>query len=484
MDFTRYVAPGVYTSVVPGPQIGIQGSTPSSVGIFGLGRGYQTDLETVAIPFDAEEDVSAGVTAGPVASNTLRQYGIDPTTIVVSNVATGVVYAQQTTTSPPDGDYVIIPTVGPSGQSPSYDTTYKIIRVDGGTLASGTNVQVTYQYTNSEYFNATTFFDFSDVVNKYGAPFNADGSVGSELSLAARFAFINGAGSVVCAPLTNITGPVVTDYADALAKLEGVDGISVIVCANGNPNIFPYVRDHVTSQSESKHERRAILGMDGSVNTVTTETLQATAKTISNSRVALVSVPTANYFNTSTSQATKLGGQYVAAALAGWVVSHAPQIPLTRKTITGFSSVDSVPEAQKNAETQAGLLVVESNLRVRHGVTTNSNGLLNREWSILGQQDAMAYRMRSYFDDDNLIGSIINDLTLSNVKTSASAALDSLVNDGTIQAATDLKVRTVVNTPDAIEVAYAWSPSLPANYLDVKFTLNVTSGDITESSTL
>ena len=57
-------------------------------------------------------------------------------------------------------------------------------------------------------------------------------------------------------------------------------------------------------------------------------------------------------------------------------------------------------------------------IQVRHGVTTNPTDLLTREWSIIGQQDVMVYRIRDYLDADGLIGQPIYDTTLIQVKAS------------------------------------------------------------------
>ena len=37
---------------------------------------------------------------------------------------------------------------------------------------------------------------------------------------------------------------------------------------------------------------------------------------------------------------------------------------------------------------------------VRHGVTTNSGDTLVREWNVVGQEDAMVYRLRGYLDSE------------------------------------------------------------------------------------
>jgi hypothetical protein len=55
-----------------------------------------------------------------------------------------------------------------------------------------------------------------------------------------------------------------------------------------------------------------------------------------------------------------VGGQYVAAALAGMLASYAVSTPLTRKPVSGFNGVNDFRSRQdKNDDAASGLLVVE-----------------------------------------------------------------------------------------------------------------------------
>ncbi len=484
MDFSKYNSPGVYTESIPGPLIGVQSSTPTSVGIFGKGRGYRIDLETLTIPADFVDPDDSSLTA--VETPNLRQRGIDHTTLRVINSSSGVEYVAQTVTSPPNGDFVIVSTPGPSGVVNGADSTITIKRVIGSSLSDETDVQISYQYTDADYYEAQKFYDYDDVVDFYGSPFDAAGAIASEITLACNLAFTNGAQTII-AVAANGSGSIDTsDYVAALAKLEGIDEIAVIVPAVGDTNVFAALRDHVALQSTQKNERRAIIGTDGSAATFSSAARIAQAKSMVNSRVLLVSPSTVKYYNSAISQVQTLGSQFAAAALAGVAVTQNPAEPLTRKTVAGFVGIESASDAQKNQETAAGLCVIESAsgsaLRVRHGVTTNPQTQITREWSILGQQDAMSYRLRSTFESDGLIGSIISDTTLSNVKASAATALESLVSDGIIQGYQNLKVRQQVQNLDVIEVSFEWKASLPLNYVVVRFTISVATGDVSTNS--
>ena len=53
-------------------------------------------------------------------------------------------------------------------------------------------------------------------------------------------------------------------------------------------------------------------------------------------RIALVSPSTFNYYAPELNKPIVLGGQYMAAALAGLTISMIAAMPLTRKTVRGF----------------------------------------------------------------------------------------------------------------------------------------------------
>lgn len=475
-DFTRYQAPGVYTESVPGPQVSVYSNAPEAIGIFGATVGYRHDIESLTIDPDLQTD--DGLKPAPTVP--LRQKGVREATVVVSNPSSGTIYSQGT-------DYTI---EALEGGSNTRSRSYVLKRViDGGHIQEGDRVQVEYDYTDDELFKPTVFYDYDDVVEYYGSPFDGQGGIQSELTLAARLAFLNGASHIigVAVDSANPESPVQIEYEEALNKLVGEPNVSIIVPATGMQSILPAVLSHVTTQSQRGYERRAILGIDGTKTKVSSQAMMDLAQSLRSKRISLVSTPSLQYNIPELDQTTELGGQFAAAALAGLSVSNSPALPLTRKLVLGFAGVTNrVADGQMNQETQAGLMVIETMrsgaLRVRHGVTTNPSNIFTREWTVTGQEDAMVYRIRSYLDADGLIGSIINDLTLVNVKASAESSLRSLVQDGIIRNYRDLKVRQIIDTPDVIEVRFEWQASLPLNYISVRYSISTTTGEIEQLS--
>jgi hypothetical protein len=472
-DFSRYQPPGVYTEAVPGPQLSVQSQTPTSVGLFGMTIGYRKDTESLVIDPDLDETT-------PATNRTLRQAGIRTDTVQVRNPNSGELYNVGT-------DYTVeTVTVGGDALPNTRDDLFTINRVvDGGHIDPGDTVEVAYNYVDDNYFDAYSFYDYDDVRDAYGDPFDDAGNIQSELSLAAKFAFQNGAQRIICAAVdpSSPDAPTLADYEDALDRLKDESDISVIVPATGMQTIQTIVQAHVNLQSKNRYERRAIIGRDGSGTAVSSAQRITDAQGMANSRIAMVSPATMKYFAPELNREIIVGSQFLAAAAAGIAVSQNPAQPLTRRQIVGFADVaEKVPESQKNLESQNGLMVIEktrrNSIRVRHGVTTNPQDTLTREWSVVGQEDAMVYRLREYLDNDRLIGDIIDDLTMVNVKASADAALQSLVRDRIVRGYRDLKVRQLETQPDVLEIRYEWIASLPLNYLVVRYSLSVTTGEV------
>lgn len=572
-EFSRvnYQPPGIYTQSLGGPQLAVNSTVPTAVAIFGQAVGYRTYRESVRVPDDVTDGTalvpattdklthtgvkiieqaivarsgtnianlkSPGSTFGgttPTANDYIQLYGQTRTSengvykwvsaalplepvfnpFVVVNPITGFVYAEGI-------DYTIF-RITASGTTDLNDVAerddeYAIKRVkgtaSGAARASLINerdlVQVAYRYTNPEYFDVHAIYDYDDLRERYGEPFSSSGSIQSELTLAAKFAFMNGAttvmtcavdtegvyptGSVTAGGSSNAGQPksLSLNYQDALEKFADESQIAIVVCASGNGDYFDMVKAHVSAQSERKYERRAIVGLDGSSTIVGKAARLTAATTLRDRRVALISPAVFKHYAVELGgDSIKLGSQFVAAAIAGKSVSQIAAMPLTRKTINGFIGPhytvdDPGREAQKTEESKNGLLVVEktrtNQIHIRHGVSTDPTDLLSAEWSITGQEDVMVYRVRDYLEADGLIGMPIYDTTLLQVKASAESALVSLQRDAIIVGFQNLKVRQIATMPDVVEVRYEWKPAYPLNYILVRYSVEVMTGDVLPS---
>lgn len=425
----------------------------------------------------------------PSNTQTLAQQGINVGSVVVTNPNSGVAYRL-------NSDYVVVNVGGTNGTS---NALYAIQRVTNGSLSPGDYIQVSYNYTNPAYYSPYLFYSYRDVVQAYGQPFDlTTGAIQSGLSLAAKFAFLNGASQVVCAavqPTVPVTGSNGTttltadagDYETALGMLADQAVVAVVCADTGLQEVQVLLQAHVDQQSNSRFERRGIVGPDGTVAAVPASQRIIDAKEMDDSRIMYVSPSTFNYFSTELNQQIVLGGQYMAAALAGLTCAQSFAMPLTRKTVAGFSGVNELEQTgQMDLEASNGICVVWKNrnniIQVRHGLSTKPDSLITREWNIIGQQDAMIYTLRAYLESDNLIGQPIYAYTMMNVMGSAEAALQQLVTNGLIVDYTSLSVQQMATNPDVLEVSFNWLPAFPLNYIVCTFSISLTSGNVTTNT--
>jgi len=485
VDFSRYLPPGVYTNPTETTVLAINNAIPTAVALVGLSIGSNKFVQSIVINPDTSTSV-------PAINATLAQLGIDQATIVVSNPSTGQVYTLNT-------DYTVVSVNGTASGTAA--SAYAISRVISGHINVGQVVQISYTYTDASYYQPQVFYTYNDVVTMYGAPFasvptttNPNGFVvQSELTLGAKFAFLNGASQVMTVAVNpaNPSAPNYGDYYNALQLLNDQALVSVVVPCSGSylGPLNQAVQEHVDQQSASRFERRAILGMDGTAgNTVSSTQRIQYASDLYDERIALVSPTSFSYYSPELSQTINLGGQYIACALAGMAVSMSAAQPLTHKAITGFAGInDSVNDSQKSFESQNGLMVIEmappngGRMWVRHGVTTNNADLFHREWNIVGQQDSMVYTLRAYLQNSNLIGQPIYDYTMINVKAAAEAGLQSLLVNGLIAGYNSLTVRQLITNPDVLEISYNWKPSMPLNYIVLTFGIDLSTGTVTST---
>lgn len=472
IDFSVYLPPGIYTNPVSTTPIAINNAIPTTVGMFGTTQGYRHYIQSITINPDTNDTT-------PAINQTLAQEGINVSTLTVANPNSGQLYTLNT-------DYTVVLI---SGVNNSENALYTISRVISGHINPGQVVQISYQYTNAAYYQPTLFYTYQDVVTAYGPPFDTTtGAILSELTLGAYFTFLNGAYQIMTVAVNpaNPSSPTVGDYYNALQLFYDQALIALVICCNGSMQpLQQLIQEHIDQQSANRFERRAIIGMDGTVNPIPTSQRIINAEELFDERIALISPATFYYYAPQLNTTVTLGGQFIACALAGMVVNMSPAQPLTHKIITGFTSVAEIElDAQKSYETENGLMVIEMSppngqrMWVRHGVATDTTDLIHREWSITGQQDAMVYSLRAYLTAANLIGQPIYDYTLVNVKAATEAALQSLIVDSIIVNYAGLTVRELLTNPDVLEVSFSWQPAFPLNYIVLTFGISLTTGSI------
>src|SRR4051812_47252683 len=210
-----YVPPGVYVSTKSTGSTGATGIGDTVLCLVGRGAGHRVYTE--------------GISFANGNSVALRQLGIDPTPVPFSIADNGLVtygpgsgsvlvtparsgskpYAMDDTThnpADPPGtrDYSIVQ----SAETDASQRTTHIVRSPGSTIPAGANdtVLVRYHYTDNAYHQLHSFTDYATFTALYGPALDPNtGDINSPLSLAAQFAFSNGANVIyaVACPTTD-----------------------------------------------------------------------------------------------------------------------------------------------------------------------------------------------------------------------------------------------------------------------------------------
>lgn len=355
-------------------------------------------------------------------------------------------------------------------------------------ITDADTVTVQYNYADVNYWTPTVFSDFNDVIEKYGDAFDSSGGVNSELSFAAKMSILNGASAVIGVPVP--ADATQQDWEDALLKLEDEEDGQIIVPLTGNTVVHGLVQAHITKMKLRNIFKTAMLGMDGSSNTVTKEQLRAQAGVLgavadTKGDICLVSPAVFTYYNSFLNVDVPIGGQFAASALAGMHAGRPVSDSLTRKQIAGISAVsDKRTTLDKNQDAAAGLLVIEQmtntgSIRVRHEITTSPEDINKREFSVALQRNNMIKRVVDAVDR-NIIGQIYADSSApGKVAAIVNQILSGLVTAGQLTAYTGLGARVSPSDPTLIEVRWQYKPVYTVHYVQITFGVNLSSGGIT-----
>jgi hypothetical protein len=416
----------------------------------------------------------------------LTAQGTDITGIHIGPAGTSArkVYRRKTAGTGADNTWRLVATISNNAANnldddTMSDATAALAATPVQGIAAGDTVTVTYDYTDQDYYAPTLFDDYNDVADKYGAPFDADGNIDSQLSFAARLVFLNGASEIIAVAAPSDSD---NDIETALEKLTNEEDVRiVVVLGQGSAANVAAASSHVSTMINDGLYRFAVVGRDGSTATVDAQDMRDAASALNNEAVRFVSPASFTMQNPITGRALNVGGQYIAAALAGMYAARDLHIPLTRKTLAGFTGVGDVRTASElGLDSAAGLLVIEDKggiLRVRHDITTAVGSVNSRESSVVRAKYEMAHRIKRSLDD-SIVGLVVPDgRGPMLVENAVAAILESLRIEQVISAYQDVKGRLLTGDPTTVEVRFSYTPSYPLNNISVVFTIDTLSGD-------
>ena len=269
-------------------------------------------------------------------------------------------------------------------------------------------------------------------------------------------------------------------------------------------SIFQAFQDHVDYQQKYNDQYMVIIcGEDGTDTTITS---YAARTTIQNHAVTLQSryadetgisryaedtvLLSASKFKRplpSGNNKLSLGGQYAAAGIAGMLASRKVSSTLTRKNLVGFSDlVENLSRQNKTEDSSRGLFVIEQNgyvLQVRHALTLNTVSVDKSELSVVRAKHKMINSLRLTVDEQ-VIGRVVADNNAPLIVASAiGGTLSTMVDDGDIVSFSDVQAKILSYSPTTIEVRFAYRPAFPVNYINIRFSIDLTSGSLTLGET-
>jgi hypothetical protein len=472
-----YQPPGIYINEQPEPMPNLPSVValpPARIALVGPSRGYQQNTETIQM----------STTPTP-----LSKRGIDDDTITVTALD-GTLYALTT-------DY----TVTQTGTTSESVTT--ITRNSGGMITTeGAVVYISYQFTDSSYYEPYQSTDWDEIQARYGQAIDpTTGAVGSALSLAARIAIEQGALDLVLVPTLGSATPSTVTAAQlkqGLDKLLARDDVGVVVSlavgiggsdvsAGETKTVADDLKAHVQTATNGGQYRIGIIGYD----TMVTRSFDQAALAINYERIMLAYPQAMNWYNGLTNTTMEIGGPYLAAAYAGMMASYAVQIPLTRKLVRSFSSIPSrirgsMTMAFRNTLSANGVSVTEQTtdgrLVIRHALSTDPRNVLSREISITRSKDALLRLIYLSIDTSQIIGTAADEESPERLRGIVEGALNQADQANVIISWSNLSVRRSPLDLTRMEVKFAYEPAFPLNQIVVSFSISTTTGAITTTN--
>lgn len=414
--------------------------------------------------------------------------GIGSTTILVENVE--IVRGATSTDTIPDTTTNDVSSVVMVGDLPGYSqyavstdytiTDNTIVWGGGVAPAQGNSYYLTfYKVKDASYYEPATFFDIKDVRNYYGNELN--GGVISEITLAAALAFQNGAAQVVCVQQESAS---TADKKSAIDKLELVDLDYILAPGMTDSTMSNYIWASVVKMNSitMKKERQYItsgLELNDSV-----ATLQARAESFNDELVTMIAPAKVEVVQTdglcNIDQSLIVSGAYAGAALAGKMSDPNFDVaePVTYKVIYGINSLAGVKyyDTEMNNLAASGSCVLFDNngtIRVRHGLTTNTDGSAYKaEIQIVNIKQATKKELRLVlkpFIGTKYVTPLTNSLIAATIDSFCKQKVSAQIFDGY----RNISVTQSTQDPRIALVSFEFKPVSTTTWIDVNFGMYI-----------
>lgn len=495
-----YTPPGVVVSETVNPSVSPLLATPASICLIGHSAGDLSRTDAITL----SGTTALALPGAPTGAVVTIVKVVDATDPSISEAQVDGVYPSG------EGGYVF----SSSGNTIRRGNSSPVI-------PDGNTVYVYYTYVPSDYFQAIRFDNMGDIITRFGDAYDTTGTaINSELTYAAAIAFENGAQDVVLQPLfynnagtreqpTDVQVATSSAWANNFVALRDITDINVVVPVIGQSaanvgdaqqlTIIQTLQDHIKFMKDSDQQYLiGVVGEDSSVSSSVAQmaTLRSHAQTLAaryagdvTQQVIFVSPSSfTRALPTGANTAIAVGGQYAAAGIAGMLAARPVSQSLTRKALSGFVNVAEIrSKSDKNLDASFGLLVLENKsgslVQVRHGITLDTTSTTKREISIVRAKHRVIESIRDTIETQ-IIGEVVADGEAPLLVNSAViGTLEELKGGGDIVDYGSVQARTLSLDPTTIEVRFSYRPAFPVNYVNVIFSLDLTTGDLTLADT-
>jgi len=497
--FTTYTPPDVYVADVTTPIITAPGVAAQVMAIVGPALGYRTANESFLLYSATGAQLSfQGVF-------TTAQVGPPPIAAPVVTTVTGVVLTQGV-------DYSFTVTPDASG-NPALSITAIARVATSPNISDGSQITIVYNYADITYYRPQVFTDFQSVLNAYGPPLvsvspttSGASQVANPLSFAAQIAFTNTANTIIALALNPSVGNLQQQLQAAYAQLSTYYQATIIV---------PVFTDDLTPTSgtvsayaatlagdlkaacllaaSNGYPRIGIFGLPRNYSE-SAEPIVTLASSLKTKRIVLAYPEIVQVFNGLTGQVFNASGCYLAVALGATLTSLPVNTGLTRQSLDGFTGltqaeIAAMTTSTLNAMAAAGTCIVYADrngaLTCRHGLTTDMSALNNREVSLVRQADTLLMQVAAGMENSGLIGEPITPEMPAIVEGALTSILEQCVNTNIINSWSNLTISQETfpsGDPTIIDCAFTYVPAIPLNYVQVTFSIDLTSGLVATQS--
>ena len=497
--FTTYTPPDVYVADVTTPIVTAPGVAAQVMAIVGPALGYRTANESFLLYTATAAQLSfQGVFTTAVT-------GPPPIAAPVVTKIDGTVLVQGV-----DYSFTVTPDV--SGSPALAIATINRVATSSA-IQDGAQITITYNYADVTYYRPQVFTDYQSVINAYGPPMVSvspttpgASQVANPLSFAAQVAFTNGANTIIALALNPGSGNLQQQLQAAYALLATSYQTTIIVPVFPDDLTPPAgtvsayaaalasdLKAACISAANNGYPRIGIFGLPRNYSE-SAEPITTLAASLASKRIVLAYPEIVQVFNGMTGQVFNAAGCHLAVALGATLSSLPVNTGLTRQILDGFvgltqGEIASMTTSVLNSLAAAGTCIVyqarTGALTCRHGLTTDVSALNNREISLVSQADTLLTQVATGMENSGLIGQPITTEMPAIVESALTSILEQCVSQDVINSWSDLTVTQQTfpaGDPTVITCTFTYVPGIPLNFIQVTFSIDLTSGLVTTQS--